>query len=107
MQEWAVHIPVAIYFIIGLGAFAAACLAIIKLWKTIAPGDRALIEKDIAIIKQDIHDIRTRVSHLEIDIAKIDQPAINKRFDGIEIKIDRLYEFLIERFAASTSGDRR
>jgi rubrerythrin len=53
--------------------------------------------KDIAIIKSDIQDIRTRVGMLELDVAKIDQPSIAKRFDTLEGKIDKLYDFLLER----------
>ena len=34
---------------------------------------------------------------LELDMAKIDQPAITRRFDTIEGKIDKLYDFLLER----------
>ena len=34
---------------------------------------------------------------LELDVAKIDQPSIAKRFDAIENKIDKLYDFLLER----------
>ena len=34
---------------------------------------------------------------LELDVARIDQPSIAKRFDAIEGKIDKLYDFLLER----------
>ena len=34
---------------------------------------------------------------LELDVAKIDQPSIAKRFDTLEGKIDKLYDFLLER----------
>jgi hypothetical protein len=56
-------------------------------------------ERDIERIRDDMHDIRARVAALEVEVAKIDQPAIVKRFDSIEGKIDRLYEFMIDRFA--------
>ena len=36
---------------------------------------------------------------LELDVARIDQPSIAKRFDSLEGKIDKLYEFLPERFS--------
>jgi len=55
------------------------------------------VTKDIASIKADIQDIRSRVGMLELDVAKIDQPSIAKRFDAIENKIDKLYDFLLER----------
>jgi hypothetical protein len=59
------------------------------------------------MIKDDLHEIRDRVSSLEIDVAKIDQPAIVKRFDGIEAKIDRLYTFMMDRFSEGPADRRR
>lgn len=44
---------------------------------------------------------------IEIEVEKIDQLAIVKRFDGIETNNDRLDEFLSERFSADGSGSRR
>lgn len=105
-QDWVSGIPAVIYFIIGLGGVAAAVLAIVKLWQTIRPKTDNT-ERDIESIKNDIHDICGRVATLEIDIAKIDQPAIVKRFDGIEGKIDRLYEFLLERFSDGSPDRKR
>lgn len=105
-QDWVSSIPSVIYFIIGLGGVAGAILAIVKLWQTIQPKPDNT-ERDIEIIKTDVHDIRGRVAALEIEVAKIDQPAIVKRFDGIENKIDRLYEFLLDRFADNDGGRKR
>lgn len=106
-QDWVGDIPSVIFFIIGLGGVAAAILAILKLWNAIVPNVRRKTEEDIDEIKDDIHDIRTRLTALEVDVAKIDQPAIVKRFDGIEGKIDRLYEFLLDRFADGGVGGKR
>lgn len=105
-QDWTGDIPTLIFFIIGLGGVAAAILAIVKLWQVIAPKTNNT-ERDIEAIKNDVHDIRGRVAALEIEVAKIDQPAIVKRFDGIEGKIDRLYEFLLDRFADGGKDARR
>jgi rubrerythrin len=106
-QDWVGDIPSVIFFIIGLGALAGAILAILKLWNAIVPNVRRKTEEDIDEIKDDIHDIRTRLTALEVDVAKIDQPAIVKRFDGIADKIDRLYEFLLDRFADNSVGGKR
>lgn len=105
-QEWVSDIPTVVYFIIGLGGVAGAILAIVKLWQTIRPTSHTT-ERDIETIKSDVHDIRSRVVALEVEVAKIDQPAIVKRFDGIEGKIDRLYAFLLERFSDGSSERRR
>ena len=105
-QDWVSGIPTVIYFIIGLGGVAGAILAIVKLWQTIRPKSNTT-ERDIETIKTDVHDIRSRVATLEIEVAKIDQPSIVKRFDGIEGKIDRLYEFLLDRFSDGSPGHRR
>jgi len=105
-QDWVADIPSVIFFTIGLGGVAGAILAIVKLWQTIRPKPDNT-ERDIETIKTDVHDIRVRVATLEIDVAKIDQPAIVKRFDGIEAKIDRLYEFLLDRFSDVPSDRRR
>jgi hypothetical protein len=105
-QDWALGIPTLIYFIIGLGGVAGAILAIVKLWQTIRPKSDTT-ERDIETIKTDVHDIRGRVAVLEIELAKIDHPAIAKRFDGIEGKIDRLYEFLLDRFSDGPPERRR
>ena len=79
-QDWVAGIPTAVYFIIGMGGVAGAMLAIIKLWHTIRPRPDTT-ERDIETIRDDVHDIRARVAALEIEIAKI----------------DRLYEFLLDR----------
>ena len=106
-QDWVASVPGVIYFILGLGGLAGAMLAIVKLWQTLRPPVPDTTERDIHLIQKDVHDIRTRVAALEIDVAKIDQPAIVKRFDGIEGKIDRLYEFLLDRFAEGGKEHRR
>jgi len=105
-QDWVADIPSVIFFTIGLGGVAGAILAMIKLWQAINPKSDTT-ERDIEMIKDDLHEIRDRVSSLEIDVAKIDQPAIVKRFDGIEAKIDRLYEFLLDRFSDGPPERRR
>ena len=105
-QDWVSGIPIVVYFIIGLGGVAGAILVIVRLWQAIRPKPDNT-ERDIEGIKTDVHDIRGRVAALEIEVAKIDQPAIVKRFDGIEGKIDRLYEFLLDRFADPTKDHRR
>ena len=106
-QDWVGSVPGVIYFILGLGGLAGALLAIVKLWQTLRPPVPDTTERDIHTIRTDVHDIKARLTSLEIDVAKIDQPAIVKRFDGIEGKIDRLYEFLLERFADPTKDHRR
>ena len=106
-QDWVASVPGVIYFILGLGGLAGALLAIVKLWQTLRPPVPDTTERDIDTIQKDVHDIRTRLAALEIDVAKIDQPAIVKRFDGIEGKIDRLYEFLLDRFADPVKESRR
>jgi rubrerythrin len=95
--DWTGGLPTVIYFIVGLGGVAGALLAMVKLWETLVPDRGQQVVKDIATIKADIQDIRTRVGMLELDVAKIDQPSIAKRFDAIEGKIDKLYDFLLER----------
>lgn len=106
-QDWAGDIPAVIFFIVGLGGLSGAILAIVKLWQAITPDSKQQFEKDIDAIKDDVHDIRTRVGALELEVAKIDQPSIVKRFDGIEGKIDRLYEFLLDRFSDGGKDPRR
>lgn len=96
---WVEAVPAVIFFIIGLGGLAGAILAIVKLWQSLVPDGKKKLAEDIDAVKDDVHDIRNRVTALELDVAKIDQPAIVKRFDGIEGKIDKLYDFLLERFA--------
>lgn len=105
-QDWVSGIPTVIYFIIGLGGVAGAILAIVKLWQTIRPAPDTT-ERDIEMIRDDVHDIRSRVAALEIEVAKIDQPAIVKRFDGLEGKIDRLIEFMLDRFSEGPPERRR
>jgi rubrerythrin len=97
VQDWTGDIPTAVYFIVGLGGVAGAFLAMVKLKEALVPDAGRQVTKDIATIKADIHDIRARVGMLELDVARIDQPSIAKRFDAIEGKIDKLYEFLLER----------
>jgi len=69
----------------------------VKLKEAVIPDANSQVKKDIATIRADIHDIRARVGMLELDVARIDQPSITRRFDAIEGKIDKLYEFLLER----------
>jgi len=95
--DWTAGLPTVVYFIVGLGGVAGALLAIVKLWETLVPDRGQQVVKDIATIKSDLQDIRARVGMLELDVAKIDQPSIAKRFDAIEGKIDKLYDFLLER----------
>ena len=95
--DWTSELPFVIYFIVGLGGVAGALLAMVKLKEALVPDPNLQVTKDIASIKADIQDIRSRVGMLELDMAKIDQPAITRRFDTIEGKIDKLYDFLLER----------
>jgi hypothetical protein len=96
-QDWTGDIPAAVYFVVGIGGVAGALLAILKLKEAIVPDANSQVTKDIATIRADIHDIRARVGMLELDVARIDQPSIAKRFDALEGKIDKLYDFLLER----------
>jgi uncharacterized protein Yka (UPF0111/DUF47 family) len=96
-QNWVDNLPAVVWFIIGLGGVAGAVLAIIKLWQAVVPDPKSTIQKDISSIKGDIHEMRKRVGMLEMDVAKIDQPALVKRLDAFEHKIDRLYDLLVER----------
>jgi rubrerythrin len=86
-----------VYFVVGLGGVAGALLAMVKLKGALVPDTNSQVKKDIASIRADIHDIRARVGMLELDVARIDQPSIAKRFDALESKIDKLYDFLLER----------
>ena len=95
--DWASELPVVVYFIVGLGGVAGALLAMVKLKESQVPDPAQQVTKDIATIKAHNQDIRSRVGMLELDMAKIDQPAITRRFDTIEGKIDKLYDFLLER----------
>lgn len=97
VQDWTGDIPTVVYFVVGLGGLAGALLAMVKLKEALVPDATSQVTKDIAIIKADIHDIRARVGMLELDVARIDQPSIAKRFDALEGKIDKLYDFLLER----------
>lgn len=96
-QSWVDNLPAVVWFIIGLGGVSGAILAIIKLWQAVVPDAGTTIQKDISTIKGDIHEMRKRVGMLEMDVAKIDQPSIIRRFDAFEQKLDRLYDLLIER----------
>ena len=98
-QNWVENLPAVVWFIIGLGGVAGAILAIIKLWQAVVPDAGTTIQKDISAIKGDIHEMRKRVGMLEMDVARIDQPGIARRFDAFEAKLDRLYDLLIERYA--------
>jgi hypothetical protein len=95
-QDWTSDLPMVVTFIIGFGAFAGAILAIVKLWEAVMPDRQQQFARDISTIKSDIQDIRSRVGMLELDVARIDQPSIARRFDGLESKIDKLYDFLLE-----------
>ncbi|MEZ5853143.1 MAG: hypothetical protein R3D68_21120 [Hyphomicrobiaceae bacterium] len=97
--DWTLSLPTAVIFVIGLGALAGAILAILKLWRFVVPDGDKIVQQNLADIREDIHEIRAKVAELERDIARIDQPAIVKRFDTLEGKIDRLYDLLIERLA--------
>ena len=97
-QNWVDNLPAVVWFIIGIGGVCGAILAIIKLWEAVVPDAKNNIQKDIHTIKTDMHDIRKRVGMLEMDVAKIDQPSIVRRFDAFEAKLDRLYDLLIDRF---------
>ena len=94
--NWTSNIPDAVYFVIGIGGVAAAILTIVKLWEAVVPDRLELFAKDLATTRSDLQDIRTRVGKLETDITKIDQPAINGRFDKLAGKIDKFYDFLLE-----------
>ena len=96
-QDWTLALPSVAIFLIGLGGLAGAMLAMLKLWQAVVPDMDTLMRTDIAEIHADLQDIRAKVSELEREIARIDQPAIVRRFDGIESKIDRLYDLIIER----------
>jgi hypothetical protein len=96
-QNWVENLPEVVWFIIGIGGVAGAILAIIKLWQSVVPDAGTTIQKDISSIKGDIHEMRKRVGMLEMDVAKIDQPSMIRRFDAFEQKLDRLYDLLIER----------
>ena len=107
-NEWTASLPGVVVFIIGIGGLAAALLYVKQLYREVVPDGDVQMHENIGAIKRDLHEIRKRVGMLEIEVAKIDQPAIVKRFDSIETKIDRLYEFLIERFSADgPAGPRR
>jgi uncharacterized protein Yka (UPF0111/DUF47 family) len=97
--DWTLSLPTAVVFVIGLGALAGAILAILKLWRFVVPDGDKIVQQNLADVREDIHEIRAKVAELERDIARIDQPAIVKRFDTLEGKIDRLYDLLIERLA--------
>mgnify|MGYP000110656889 CR=1 FL=1 len=106
-DDWTQALPGMVYVLLGLGGLAAAMLAILKFWRALVPPASDVLLHDIETIKADIHDIRTRVTALELDVARIDQPSIAKHFDSIEGKIDKLYEFLLERFAEGVKDTHR
>ena len=58
---------------------------------------KEVITELIEAIRADIAEIKKRVTAVELDLAHIDQPAMVKRFDTLEGKIDKLYDFLLER----------
>jgi hypothetical protein len=97
VQDWTGNIPTVVYFVVGLGGVAGALLAMLKLKEAVVPNASQQVSKDIVTIRADLHDIRARVGMLELDVARIDQPSITRRFDAIEGKIDKLYDFLLER----------
>jgi hypothetical protein len=97
VQDWTSELPAIVYLVLGLGGVAGALLAMVKLWEAVVPDRGVSVMRDIATIKADLQDIRARVGMLELDVAKIDQPSITRRFDAIEGKIDKLYDFLLER----------
>ena len=97
VQDWTGNIPTVVYSVVGLGGVAGALLAMVKLKEAVVPDANSQVKKDIATIRGDIQDIRARVGMLELDVARIDQPSITRRFDAIEGKIDKLYDFLLER----------
>lgn len=99
--DWTSELPFVVYFLLGLGGVAGALLAMVKLKEALVPDPNLQVTKDIASIKADIQDIRSRVGMLELDMAKIDQPAITRHFDAIEGKIDKLHDFLLERLTQS------
>ena len=47
------------------------------------------------------------VSEHAPDFSTLEAIVKSRRFDGLEGKIDRLYEFLIEQFSAGNKPDRR
>ena len=96
-QNWVENLPAVVWFIIGLGGVAGGILSTLKLWQSVVPDASSTIQKDISSIKGDIHEMRKRVGMLEMDVAKIDQPSMIRRFDAFEQKLDRLYDLLIER----------
>jgi DNA polymerase III delta prime subunit len=98
-SDWTLSLPSVVVFVIGLGALAGAVLAILKLWRAIVPDMDTLMQREIAGIHEDLQEIRAKVFELEREITRIDQPSIVRRFDGIESKIDRLYDLIIERLA--------
>ena len=81
--EWVRDLPAVILFIIGAGGLAGALLAMVRLWKEFIPDGDTALARDIASIKADVHDVRKRVGMLEIDLARLDQPAIARRFDPV------------------------
>lgn len=95
-EAWLEQFPSVIVFVLGLGALAAAALAILRLWRAVVPNTT---HADIKAIKDDMHVIRKRVGVLEKDVAKLDHETISKRFDGIEGKIDKLFAVIIEHLA--------
>lgn len=101
-QDWTGQLPAIVYLILGLGGVAGALLAMVKLWEALVPDRTMGVTREITVIKADLQDIRSRVSMLELDVAKIDQPSITRRFDAIEGKIDKLYDFLLERLTKLT-----
>lgn len=101
-KDWLGDIPNVVLFIIGLGGLSAAVLYIRQLYRDVVPNGEEQMQEDIGTIRRDLHEIRNRVGMLERDVAKIDQPAIVKRFDSIETKIDRLYDLIIEKVLQHT-----
>jgi len=105
-DNWLPLVPNAVYFLLGLGSLAGATLALRQLWRSLVPDPEQRIEHDIEAIRADIAEIKKRVTAVELDLAHIDQPAMVKRFDTLEGKIDKLFDFLLERFAEEAKDTR-
>jgi hypothetical protein len=111
-KEVVAQLASLVMFIVGIGAFAGGVLAIVKLWKEFIPNPLDKISDKIGAqieaMRKDVNsmsgrvkdmedDLGRRVGLLEIEIARIDQPAMSRRFDNLESKIDRLHDVVLER----------
>ena len=73
-QDWTGDIPAAVYFVVGLGAVAAALLAMLKLKEALVPDASQQVSKDIATIRANqLADIGAEFEKIRDRVARDDR----------------------------------